>query len=69
LAWFNFLDTIAFDTDEISIHTLEVEICLHPINETNTNIPFRRMIAPQCFWKNIGKICSILIYNERKQLP
>ncbi|MBK5445127.1 MULTISPECIES: hypothetical protein [unclassified Peribacillus] len=45
LGWFNFLDTLAFDTDERSIHTFAVESCLHPITETKATIPLRKMIA------------------------
>lgn len=44
LGWFNFLDTLAFDTDERSIRTFAVESYLHPINETNATIPLRKMI-------------------------
>ncbi|MFE0505691.1 hypothetical protein ACWF7H_25305 [Peribacillus butanolivorans] len=45
LGWFNFLDTLAVDTDERSNPTFAVESCLHPINETNATIPLRKMIA------------------------
>jgi len=38
LAWFCFLDSISFDTDERSIRTFAVESCLYPTNETNTSI-------------------------------
>lgn len=33
LAYFNFLDRIACDTDERSIRTFAIESCLYPINE------------------------------------
>ncbi|MGW6299235.1 hypothetical protein [Peribacillus butanolivorans] len=45
LGWFNFLDTLAFDTYERSNRTFAVESCLHPINQTNATIPLRKMIA------------------------
>ncbi|MDF9761361.1 IS1 family transposase [Peribacillus simplex] len=45
LGWFNFMDTLALDTDERSIRTFAVESYLHPINETNATIPLRKMIA------------------------
>lgn len=45
LAYFNFLDTLAFDADERSIRTLAVENCSYPIKETNATIPLSKMIV------------------------
>ncbi|OIK09964.1 hypothetical protein BIV59_15405 [Bacillus sp. MUM 13] len=44
LAYFNFLDTLSFDTDEHSIRTFAVESFIYPINQTNAMIPLRKTI-------------------------